>query len=205
MRYKQIILRFSAYLSLVAFMMQLLLVVVSWMLTAIMPELKLRSILCSEGLRWFFGTFVDNIKSIVIVWILLLGMAIGVVRQSNLLYSVLNYKQTTDYERMALFVVLWEIAGIVVVVVFLAFVPHAILLSALGTLLPSSFSASIVPILSFSLMSVAITYGYVTGANDSIDKVFSSMCNGIAIVAPVIVTYIVIAEFYCSLIWSLEL
>lgn len=205
MKYRQIILYFSAYVSLVVFMMQLLLIVVSWILTAIMPDLRLRSILGSEGLRWFLGAFVDNISSNVVVWILLLGMAIGEIKQSNLIYAILNYKQTTDYERMALFVVLWEVVGIAAVIILLAFVPHAVLLSALGTLLPSSFSASIIPIMSFSLMSIAITYGCITGAIRTVESVFSSMCNGIAIVAPVVVVYIFIAEFYYSLVWSLGL
>ena len=42
----------AAYASLVIVLLQLVLIVVSWILTAVNPELQMRSILGSEGLRW---------------------------------------------------------------------------------------------------------------------------------------------------------
>ena len=40
---------------------QIILILVSWLITAAMPELFVRSLLSSEGIRWFFGQFTSNI------------------------------------------------------------------------------------------------------------------------------------------------
>ena len=60
----------AAYTSLVILLLQLVLIVVSWVLTAVNPDIQIRSILGSEGLRWLFGTFVSNIASSFLVWML---------------------------------------------------------------------------------------------------------------------------------------
>lgn len=205
MENKKFFLCFSAYLSFAVFVMQVLLVIVSWILTAVNPELPMRSLLGGDGLRWLFGTFVDNINTPVLVWLLLAGISVGLMSQGNLFKAVVSYKSITDYERMALFIVLWEIAAIVVAIILLAFVPHAVLLSALGTLLPSSFSASVVPVLALSVSVLSLTYGCITGTFRSVCDVFSAMSNGVGVMAPLIILYIVCMEFYCSLSWIFAL
>ena len=51
--------------------MQVLLFLVSWLINAAMPESKVRSLLGSEGIRWFFGSFVDNVATSPLVWLLI--------------------------------------------------------------------------------------------------------------------------------------
>ena len=48
------------WLVLVLLTAQLALILLSWVLTAAFPELPIRSLLSSEGIRWFFGCFSDN-------------------------------------------------------------------------------------------------------------------------------------------------
>ena len=60
----------AAYASLVIVLLQLVLIVVSWILTAVNPELRMRSILGSEGLRWLFGSYVSNVASSFLVWMI---------------------------------------------------------------------------------------------------------------------------------------
>ena len=153
----------AAYTSLVILLLQLVLIVVSWVLTAVNPDIQIRSILGSEGLRWLFGTFVSNIASSFLVWMLVVGMCAGPLVESGLPRSIVAYNEATGYERMALFVALWVLLVIIVVIALLAFVPLAALLSALGTLMPSSFSACLVPLVAVSLGIVAITYGCIIG------------------------------------------
>ena len=192
-----------AYASLVIVLLQLVLIVVSWILTAVNPELRMRSILGSEGLRWLFGSYVSNVASSFLVWMIVMGMSVGPLIESGLSHSIVSYKDATGYERMALFVALWELLAIIVVVVFLAFVPHAVLLSALGTLMPSSFSASAVPLVAVSIGIVSITYGCIVGRFKSVDSVFSAMLRGIGMMSPLIIVYVFAYEFYCSLMWVL--
>ncbi len=191
----------AAYTSLVILLLQLALIVVSWVLTAVNPDIQIRSILGSEGLRWLFGTFVSNIASSFLVWMLVVGMCAGPLVESGLPCSIVTYKEATGYERMALFVALWELLVIIVVIALLAFVPHAALLSALGTLMPSSFSACLVPHVAVSLGIVAITYGCIIGRFKSVDSIFSAVLRGIGFVSPLIVVYVFAYEFYCCLRW----
>ena len=191
----------AAYASLVIVLLQLVLIVVSWILTAVNPELRMRSILGSEGLRWLFGSYVSNVASSFLVWMLVVGMCAGPLVESGLPRSIVAYKEATGYERMALFVALWELLVIIVVIALLAFVPHAALLSALGTLMPSSFSACLVPLVAVSLGIVAITYGCIIGRFKSVDSIFSAVLRGIGFVSPLIVVYVFAYEFYRCLRW----
>lgn len=197
--------RIVANATFVVLSMNIVLVVGSWVLAAVCPGISLRTILGNDGLRWLFGSYVSNICSPVLVWLVLAGVSIGAVSDSRLAHAVCNLRQTTYYERMALLVVLWEIICIAAVIVVLAFVPHAILLSALGTYLPSSFSASIVPVLAVSSCLSAVTYGSITSSFHSVSDVFDSLSRGIGLVAPYIILYIVMTEFYYSLRWVMML
>lgn len=205
MNCRKAILQASSGLSLVLIVAQVLLVVGSWILTAAKPNIHMRSILGSDGLRWLFGTFVDNISTPMLVWMLLLGVAFGLLWTSGLPRALRSYRKITGYERMALLVVLWEVVAIVVAIVLLAFVPHAVLLSALGTLLPSSFSASAFPMFTFTLSIIAITYGSITGAFRSVAGMFVAMSDGVGALSPLMVLYAIGMEFYCSLVWVFSL
>lgn len=205
MNCRKAILQVSSGMSLMLIVAQALLVVGSWILTAAKPNIHMRSILGSDGLRWLFGTFVDNISTPMLVWMLLLGVALGLLWASGLPRALRSYRKITGYERMALLVVLWEVVAIVVAIVLLAFVPHAVLLSALGTLLPSSFSASAFPMFTFTLSIIAITYGSITGAFRSVAGMFVTMSDGVGALSPLMVLYAIGMEFYCSLVWVFSL
>ena len=60
-----------SYLVLGLGVAQILLMLTSWLLTAAMPEDYNRSLLSSEGIRWFFGQFQDHLASPVLVWLVL--------------------------------------------------------------------------------------------------------------------------------------
>ena len=57
-----------------------LLVILSWLLSAMRVE-GVRSLLSSEGIRWFFSSFNDLIASPVLVWFLLLLCAFGCLQK----------------------------------------------------------------------------------------------------------------------------
>ncbi len=56
---------------------QLLLMLVSWIWSAAVPASGVRSMLSSEGIRWFFGHFAEMLATPLLVWILLLAAAYG--------------------------------------------------------------------------------------------------------------------------------
>lgn len=199
------VVKLCALMSVVLMSMQVVLVVVSWVLTVLWPSLPVRSLLGSDGIRWLFGSVESNMVSPVLLWLLLLGCVAGVLRRSRLLAALVAFRRITDYERMALMVVGWEVVAMVLVVVALALVPHAILLSALGTIVPSSFSSGVVPFVATSACAAALTYGKITGSLRSLADAFGSLVAGIAGVAPAVIVYFFAAELYHSVIWAFVL
>lgn len=55
--------RILAYTAFILSVLMVALVFTSWLLSAMMREGIVRSILTSEGVRWFFSSFVDNLAS----------------------------------------------------------------------------------------------------------------------------------------------
>lgn len=196
--------RFPAIVTLLLMGMQVILVFLSWILAAANPGADIRSLLSSDGIRWIFGTFINNITTPILIWLLLLGIAMALMRMSGLYKAVCHLRRTSYYERMALFVIAWELVIVVLLIVLLAFVPHAVLLSAVGRLWPSGFSSSIVPMLLISLSGMSATYGLMVGSLRSWIDVFRVMSLGIYIMAPYIIMFIVAIELYYSVLWVMS-
>ena len=91
--------RLFAVMMLLLLVAQGLVILGSWLITAILPSLQLRSLLSSEGIRWFFGQFSYNLASPIMVWILVATMGYGCITTSGLLHL----KRPLDFrQRLAL-------------------------------------------------------------------------------------------------------
>lgn len=97
-----------SYLALGLGVAQILLMLTSWLLTAAMPEDYNRSLLSSEGIRWFFGQFQDHLASPVLVWLVLGGIAYGAFCRSG----IVHYKPDEYRQRFAMGVASFELGGI---------------------------------------------------------------------------------------------
>lgn len=170
-----------------------LLIILSWILSTTMTE-GVRSLLSSEGIRWFFGSFTGIIASPLLVWLLLALIAIGSVQKSGLTAWKRHYR-----DRLALRVATVSLLIYLSLIALLTFLPHAILLSATGDLFPSAFSRSLVPIIAFGICVLSITYGVVSGRLKSLSSVIHSLSYGIEKGAVLLVLYILLIQFYESL------
>ncbi len=170
-----------------------LLIILSWILSTTMTE-GVRSLLSSEGIRWFFGSFTGIIASPLLVWLLLALIAIGSVQKSGLTAWKRHYR-----DRLALRVATVSLLIYLTLIALLTFLPHAILLSATGDLFPSAFSRSLVPIIAFGICVLSITYGVVSGRLKSLSSVIHSLSYGIEKGAVLLVQYILLIQFYESL------
>ena len=185
--------------SLVLMMAELLLFILSWLLSATRME-GVRSLLSSEGFRWFFGYFTQMVASPVLVWLLLGLCAWGCLQRSGLLSLLTPHLSPLTYrEKVALRVSLVFLVIYVVMIALLTLTPHAILLSATGSLFPSAFSRSLIPILAFGICLVSLTYGLVSGHLSSLGDILGALSSGIADGAPVIILYLLFIQFYESL------
>ena len=146
--------------------LQVLLVLASWLVTAVMPETSVRSLLSPEGIRWFFGHFTENMAQPLLVWIVLLYVAFNAYRRAGLQHAMsllLKGERLMLRQRSALWLVLIVLGAIVAVIMMLIVLPNPLLASVTGSLFPSSFSSAFIPIVAFLVFIGSITYAMATG------------------------------------------
>lgn len=180
-------------------LLQIMVVILSWMIKTIYPDFNGRSLLSGEGVRWFLGNFTNNVASNILVWIILIGLSWGAIHASHIL-QVFKRSHTLSYrERLGFRVVLIEIMIWFIVIVLLSFIPHAAMLSITGQLFPSSFSKSIVPLIAFIALFSSITYGLIIGRLRKGNLIIEALSNGIKQIAPYIIIYIILVQLIYSI------
>ncbi len=182
------------YIVLALFGAELLLMLLSWILSAAMPMSGVRSMLSGEGIRWFLGHFAHVLATPVLVWLLLLAMAYGSIRHCGIFEDRSSYRSRRALWLSALYLIIY-----IGVVLLMAVMPHAVLLSATGDLWPSPFSASLVPLVAFGLLSMGVVYGVVAGTFLSFSDVYDALLHGIRQAAPLLLFYVLAAQLYYSL------
>jgi aminobenzoyl-glutamate transport protein len=174
---------------------ELLLVILSWLLSATRLE-GVRSLISSEGIRWFVGEFTYTLASPLLVWLLLALVALGCLQRSGLMSRGRGYR-----DRVALRVSLSFIIIYVVIICLLTLMPHAILLSVTGSLFPSAFSRALVPIICFGIGVLSISFGMVSGRLHTLTDILDALTFGLQQGAPLIILYIMFFQFYASLLF----
>jgi len=172
---------------------ELLLVVLSWLFSATLTA-DVRPLLSSEGVRWFFAHFVEGLSSPLLVWLILLTMAAGVMRHSGLLAH-----RPTQRRGLGLRVTLLLLLIYVAVILLLSVWPHAVLLSAMGSLWQSPFSRALVPIIAFGMILCSMAYGFTVRTFTSLADVCQPFADGLCQAAPLLVVYVLAMQFYESL------
>ena len=174
---------------------ELLLVILSWLLSATRLE-GVRSLISSEGIRWFVGEFTYTLASPLLVWLLLVLVALGCLQRSGLMSRGRGYR-----DRVALRVSLSFMIIYVVIICLLTLMPHAILLSVTGSLFPSAFSRALVPIICFGVGVLSISFGMVSGRLHTLTDILDALTFGLQQGAPLIILYIMFFQFYASLLF----
>lgn len=187
--------KICAYTMLLLALAQIVLVLLSWLITAAMPEAFPRSMLSPEGIRWFFGSFTENMESPWLVGLLLICIAWGTLQTSGLLH----FDRTIYRHRNALRLVLIELVLFVAVILLLTVVPHAILLNVMGGIEASSFSRSILPFICFAVIVMSLSFGAVSNRLQGIEAMGESLSEGIRMAAPYFVIYILANQLYSSI------
>lgn len=188
----------SSRLCTVLLVGQCVLVIVSWLLQAMRLE-GVRSMLSSEGIRWFIGGFSDIVASRLLVWLILLLISLGSLQQSGVVTFFTTKGERSFRDRLALRVAFGFLAIYAIVICMLTLIPHAILLSVKGSLFPSSFSRSIVPIVCFALTLFSVVYATMSGNKKTGEDILGILSYGIRQGASLIIIYIMAIQFYASL------
>lgn len=188
----------AAYFALTLCVIEVCLILASWVLSVLFPDCGVRSLLGSEGIRWFLGRFADMLSGKPLAWLLLLSIAFGSIRESGLCHIFRHGVRLHYRERIARCFVVGLFFVWLVLFVGLAFIPNAVLLSATGGLFPSPFSASFVPVVAFGLCLMSVVYGIVSGRFRSVADGYKSLFTGIGIAAPLFLYYILLIQLYYS-------
>lgn len=177
---------------------QSVLVIVSWLLSAMRLE-GVRSLLSSEGIRWFVGGFSDIVANPLLAWLLLLLIAGGSLLQSGVTVLFSRMGETSFRDRLALRVAIVFLILYAIVICLLTLTPHAILLSVKGSLFPSAFSRSLLPIICFGVTLFSVVYGMMSGHKKTGENILGILSYGIRQGASLIIFYILFIQFYSSL------
>ena len=181
-------------LMLLLLIAEVVLILLSWILSAMRVD-GVRSMLSGEGVRWFFGNFASMVASPWLAWLLLLLVALGCLQKSGLI----RQPHTSYRDRMALRLTFVFLVLYVGVCFSLTAIPHAVLLSSTGSLFPSPFSHSIIPILSFGIILVSVSFGLVSGRFQTLADVLDALSFGCRKGAPLFIFYILLIQLYESL------
>lgn len=187
--------KICAYAMLLLALAQVILVLLSWLITAAMPDVFPRSMLSPEGIRWFFGSFTDNLESPWLVWLLLISIAWGTLQGSG----ILHYDRTIYRHRNALRLVSVEFILFLSVILLLTIVPHAILLNVMGGIEASSFSRSILPYICLAIIVMSLSFGVVSNRFMGVEAIGEPLSDGIRQAAPYFVIYILVNQLYSSI------
>ncbi|MBO4720745.1 MAG: AbgT family transporter [Prevotella sp.] len=193
----------SSHLGVVLFvllMAEVALILLSWILSAAGVE-GVRSLLSGEGVRWFVGDFARTMASPLLVWLILLMIAVGAFLRSGLtsLLHEGDSRRVSYRDRTAFRVALVLLVAYIAAILLLTVVPHAVLLSASGSLFPSPFSRSIIPFVTFGITLVSIAFGFVSGRMQSLSDVLEALSYGIQKYASLLILYIFCIQLYQSL------
>ena len=188
----------SSRLCMVLLVAEGVLVIVSWLLSALRLE-GVRSMLSSEGIRWFVGGFSDIVASPLLAWLLLMLIACGSIQQSGVIPLLASKGNISFRDRLALRVASVFVLLYAIVICMLTIMPHAILLSVKGSLFPSAFSRSILPIICFGVTLFSIVFAMMSGHKKTGEDIIDILSYGIRQGASLVIIYIFAIQFYASL------
>ena len=188
----------SSRLCMVLLVAEGVLVIVSWLLSALRLE-GVRSMLSSEGIRWFVGGFSDIVASPLLAWLLLMLIACGSIQQSGVVPLLGSKGKISFRDRLALRVASVFVLLYAIVICMLTIMPHAILLSVKGSLFPSAFSRSILPIICFGVTLFSIVFAMMSGHKKTGEDIIDILSYGIRQGASLVIIYIFAIQFYASL------
>lgn len=180
-------------LLLLLLVLELLLVLISWLLSATQTE-GIRTILSSEGLRWLMGQFTVMLLKPQLIWLLLLAMAGGCLWQS----CIFRLAQTSFRRQFALRLSAVVFIVQVIGVLLLIAMPQAVLLSATGAFWPSPFSRALVPLAALIIINTSICYGLLSRTFTSAVAIYDSIKWGLSKAAPLIILYLFVVLIYES-------
>lgn len=186
----------------------LMLVLLSWIAAAARPDWPIRTLISDSGIRWLVGATERNFESPILVWLILGMMSIGAFIGggfNDALRDLANGRKPSFRIRMSLYLVMFEAALFIVVMLFLCAVPHAPLLSVTGTLVPGCLKRGAIPLLCFIVMLCSVSFAVMSGQCRTPSRLVWLLCYGVRRWAWLLPLYVVWMELFASIAFVLML
>lgn len=176
--------------------LQALVILLSWIISALYPESGLHSLLSGVGLRWLLSTYASNMNSDTFVWLVELSIFLGAFIWSGLPGKIIAYNRCDYNERFALKIFFFEILIGIISCIILAVYPHSSLLSITGNLFPGPYIKAVAIILGMSLFIGSLSFLLLSGKVKSFRDIEKTFVYGVQCIAPLIVIYFLLNELY---------
>lgn len=173
---------------------EIVLIILSWMLSASHPELEIKSIISEQSARYFLGRYASLMATPVLACLVFIAMTYGSVRYSGILKARHGQAIYISIASLIVFCTLYAL---------MSFPQHGILRSATGVLLSSSspFTRSLIPILCIIISLTSIIYGTLSGRFLTLSDACKSLFKGISDASPLFLYYILVTQIYYTVLY----
>lgn len=199
--------RIAAIAAVIILAANIALIFISWILSAMGVD-GIRSLISSEGLRWFLGNYTQITATPLLAWMLLLAIAYSSLHGSGLaqtLCKTIKGEKPEFRQRLGLRVTLTAFIIVIAIVASLLLTPHAVLLSPAGDIFPSPFSRSIIPLLAGSVTLLSFIYGLAAGTINNITTAFTTLYCRIPALLPLFILYVFAVQLHACILFVFSL
>lgn len=148
----------KAYFGLIAILLALL-PIVSWIASIYHSDIN--GLLSPAGIRWMFSSVVDNFADVPLAHILTGLVTLSILHTSGVL-SAFTRRPSLKQRRAAL-ITLTAAVALLILFSLLLILPHAVLLSAFGTISHSALAHGWYGLLALYLIVISNIYAYTSG------------------------------------------
>ena len=185
-------------------LINLLLLPVSWIVSATFPESHYHSLIGADGIRWMLMRLTWLLSSPLLVWLLFASIAWGSISFSKLPSSFWAYYRSEKQPFRVRLAVRLSCALTLVsllVVYFLALAPHAPLLGITG----GRQYEVVVPLTCLLMTGIGVFHAFVAGMASTSADLFDLLSFGLRRSPFVILFYLVFMQLYFSLRYVFDL
>ncbi len=176
-----------------------LLMLFSWVVSVLFPSLPVNSLLGERGLRFLLSGYAGNASAAFFFYVMFASVCIGVFVKSGMPAKIASFKTCGYNERLAVTVFFVSIAAALVFCLFLAFLPHSLLLGLDGKILSSTFLKAVLLVFGIVLAAAGSILLFL-GGNTCKDAVEAFSC-GFKAMAPFVVLLFLAGRFLASLLF----
>ncbi len=167
--------------------MQMLIILASWIASAVFPDEGFNSLLSGTGLRWLFAQSVSSGCSEYMVWLMIGSTFLGTFIWSGLPKKITTFRLCDYNEKTAIVFFFIELLIGIGICLALAFVPHSPFLGIDGKLFPGPFLKSSLLVIGSFIFAGSITFLLLTERCKSYALAADALLCGLKAIAPLIV------------------